>query len=386
MQYAVLFVFHFVSFIMTGASTFLSKYYGDIGMSPGQIGLLTSVPTLVSLAFMPLIGTWTDRVAHKKYLLAALMACMAAMCFAVGRFRTFFPLIFLVCVYQVFSMSSRPISNTISLEYTDRIHRPYGPVRLLGTVGYQVGALLVGWLLRDSLKGLYPFMGWSVVAALAVAFFLPNIAGHQHASKQKVPMRRLFADRHIATLYVLIFLASITTQFYMAFYSKYMGDIGFTNSQISVITLFSVMAELPFLMFADRIAPKLTVWQWLLVGYVCNGIRWLGLAFARSMWLIVLFQIPGVTVLACFEFFTALYLNHRAAPEQSGLAQMMLSLTIFGAGNIVGSMIGGQIAEFVPTGTIFAFNGVMLLVLAAAQLPVTIRMMREERAEGRSYL
>ena len=47
MRYAYLCSFYFVYFIMTGMSTFIPKYYGEIGMSNSQIGILASIPTLM---------------------------------------------------------------------------------------------------------------------------------------------------------------------------------------------------------------------------------------------------------------------------------------------------------------------------------------------------
>ena len=49
MRYASLFAYHFIYFITTGMSTFVPKFYGEIGLSDSRIGLLTSVPTLIAL-------------------------------------------------------------------------------------------------------------------------------------------------------------------------------------------------------------------------------------------------------------------------------------------------------------------------------------------------
>ena len=85
--------------------------------------------------------------------------------------------------------------------------------------------------------------------------------------------------------------------------------------------------------------------NWLLIGFLLNGVRWLGLAFSTTPALIILFQLFGVTVMACFEFMPAFYLNHRVPPELTGSAQSMLSLTAFGAGKVIGSLLGGLFSE-----------------------------------------
>lgn len=375
--YISLFVFHLIYFLKIGAETFVPKFYGEIGMTDGQIGYLTSVPTLVALAFSPMLGSLADRMPKKRYLLSIMMIIMAAACFVAGQFAQFWGILISVSIYNIFSTSAQPLATTISLEYSQQVGKPYGPIRLLGTVGYQIGALMVGFILSDSLRNLYPLMAVILLISLGITFTMPNVEGHQR-SRNKVPMRALFADKHVRWLFIMIFAASITTQFYMSFFTKHLGDLGMSNTVVSWITLFSVIAELPFLFFSDRIARLTNIWNWVLIGIAANGIRWLGLAFSTSALPIILFQIPGVTVLACFEFFPALYLTRRVAPEQSATAQNTLSLTIFGAGKIVGSLIGGQICERTGIPALMAFNGAALLVLAAALWVPTRRLIREE--------
>ncbi len=378
MRYISLFVFYFVYFISTGMSTFIPKYYGEIGMTNGQIGLLTSIPTLVALAITPLLGTLTDRIPKKRYLLSLLMLALAGACFLVPYSTGFVALLAIMSVYTVVGNNVLPVMSTISIEYTSQIGKPYGPIRLMGTVGYQIGALLIGVILSTSLKSLYPMMGVSVLIACATTFLLPDVKGHQH-KKEKVPLTKLFADKHLRMMYIMIFFATISTQFYQAFYTKHLGDLGMNNQVTSIITLLAVILELPFLYFGDRLYKKTNIWNWLLIGMLFNGVRWLGLAFSKTAVVNILFQLPGVTVLACFEFFPALYLNKRVSPELAGGAQSMLSLVSFGAAKVVGSLIGGQICQYTGIPALFAFFGIWMLVgIAIFWLP-TRKLARGEQ-------
>lgn len=377
MRYASLFAYHFIYFITTGMSTFVPKFYGEIGLSDSRIGLLTSVPTLIALLVAPALASLTDRVSRKRYMLSAMLLFVAGSCLAVARATSFLPLLAVVSVYTVFSTAAQPLATTIALEYTRETHRAYGPIRLLGTVGYQAGALLVGAILSQSLNNLYPLMGAVVLVALATTFAMPNVEGHQH-KRERIPLTKLFSDRHVRWLYILIFLITITSQFYISFFSKHLGDLGMDNATVSWITLLSVLAELPFLYFGDRIARWTNIWNWLLIGAIANGVRWLGLALSRSALAIILFQIPGVTVLACFEFFPALYLARRVAPELSGAAQSVLTLTTFGAAKIVGSLLGGVICEYTGIPALMAFNGAALLVGSIAIYRFTRCLIRDD--------
>lgn len=360
MRYASLYIFYFVYFIMTGMSTFLPKFYGEIGMTNAQIGVLGSIPTIVALAITPLLGTLTDRIPKKRYLLTVLLILMACTCFVIPYSTGFLMLLAAVSGYSVFGNNILPLMNTISLEYTSQIGKPFGPIRLLGTLGYQLGALLVGIILSNSLQSLYPMMGVVILLSCTATFIMPDVKGHQHKS-EKVPLTKLFADRHLRMLYIMIFFATISSQFYQAFYSKHLGDLGMSNATTSWITLLAVILELPFLYFGDRLYRKTNIWNWMLIGMFFNGVRWIGLALSKTALMNILFQLPGVTILACFEFFPALYLNKHVSAELSGGAQSMLALVSFGAAKIVGSLIGGQICQYTGIPAMFAFLGVWML-------------------------
>lgn len=376
MRYISLFVFYFVYFISTGMSTFIPKYYGEIGMTNAQIGLLSSIPTLVALAVTPLLGMMTDRVAKKRYLLTMLLMAQAVVCFLVPYSKGFVMLLAMISIYTIVGNNVLPVMNTIAIEHTNQIGKPYGPIRLMGTVGYQIGALIIGIILTNSLENLYPMMSVSVLLACSSTFLLPDVKGHQHKQK-KVPLTKLFADKHLCMLYGMIFFSTISTQFYQAFYTKHLGDLGMDNQITSIITLLAVILELPFLYIGDRLYKKANIWNWLLIGMLFNGVRWLGLAFSRTALMNILFQLPGVTVLACFEFFPALYLSKRVSPELAGGAQSMLSLVSFGAAKVIGSLIGGQICQYTGIPALFAFFGIWMLVGSVIFWLPTRKLVRE---------
>ena len=379
MHYVSLYVFYFVYFIMTGMSTFIPKYYGEIGMTNGQIGILGSIPTIIALAVTPILGTLTDRVAKKRYLLTVLLLFMALTSFLVPYSTGFLALLAVMSGYTIFGNNILPVMNTIAIEYTSEIGKPYGPIRLFGTAGYQLGALLIGFIVSGSLKSLYPMMGAAILLSCTATFVMPDVKGHQH-NNQKVSLTKLFADPHLRMLYFMIFFCTISTQFYQAFYTKHLGDLGMNNAVTSWITMLAVILELPFLYFGDRLFRRTSIWNWLLIGMLCNGFRWLGLAFSKTAFLNILFQMPGVTVLACFEFFPALYLSKRVSPELAGGAQSMLALVSFGAAKVIGALIGGQVCQFTGIPALFAFFGVWMLFGCVLFWKPTRRILREGEA------
>lgn len=382
MRYGALIAYYLIYFVSTGLSSFLSKYYAEIGMSDGKIGMLMSVPTMLALLFMPLMGALSDRVSKKRYLLAAQLILMAISCVLFPRCKTFAGMFLAVMGYSIFSVSVTPLATTISLEYCTEANKPFGVIRMSGTVGYQLGALLVGALFTASLKNLYPMMAASMIVACMATLFMPNVEGHQH-KKARVPLKTLFADRHLRWLYGVIFFATIGTQFHSAFFAKYLGDLGMSNREVSLITFLSTVPELPFLLLGDRIVKKINVWNGILIGAVLSGVRWIGLAVFRTFAPIMAVQIVAVSCMACFEFIPAFYLNRRVRPEIIGSAQTMLTLTTFGFGKIVGGLLGGWVCERAGIATVYVFNGAATLIGLIALYKPTRRLIAEESAQIR---
>lgn len=380
MHYGSLFLYHFTYFIINGLNAFLPKYYGEIGMSDSHIGMLMSLPTVAAMAVMPVLGALSDRVPRKRYLLAAELAVAAVICVIIAQLRSFLGLLIGVTAFTACTVSLSPLATSITLEYCAEHRRPYGPVRLLGTIGYQAASVIVGAFMAQNLQSLYPLMAGAALASFGVTFLMPNVEGHQH-SKQKVPIRKLFEDRHICWLLGMILFGTITTQFHMSFFSKHLGDLGMDNRAVSAITLLAVLPELPFLFWGDRIMKKLSVWNWLLIALCLNGLRWIAQAVCTDFAPILIIQLLGLSVLACFEFAPALYLSRRVPPELQGSAQSLLNVTAFGVGRVIGGLLGGFICEKTGIPAVYAFNGVMLLVGCVLLWKPTRRLIRAEADE-----
>ena len=180
----------------------------------------------------------------------------------------------------------------------------------------------------------------------------------------------------------MVFIGTCTSMFYQSFFGAFTQQMGLSNTMTSVITWISVALEIPMLYFAQRMMRWRSIWQWVLIGYVVTGLRWLGFFLAARMnsaGMLIAAQIPAVTVLACFEFLPSLYLGSIVAPELSSSAQTILNLTSFGVARFFGGLLGGFVSQKIGMETMFAIFGVLLLAAAAVFYPVCKGMKNEGR-------
>lgn len=360
-----LYLFYAVYFIATGMTTFAPKFYGEIGLTDGRIGLISAVMALVALFMQPAWGALADRARTKRSVIAAALALAGAACFGVvpasGRFLT---LLMVLTLYNTLCLPAMPVGSAIAIEYTARHGHSFGPVRMMGTVGYQAGILATGFLLTSSLRGLYPAMGVMLLLAAGTALMLPAVQGHQHRRERVSPVAFL-RDRELALLMLVVFLGHIGHQFNLSFFSKHLGDLGVSNAVAGLIATLSVVLEIPFLLLGDRLMKRLSVWTWLTVGLAVGAVRFMLLSVLRAPWAIVLAQSLSIAHLACFEFFPMVYLGRAVQPALQASAQSVLQMISFGVARIVGSLAGGLIADRTGIPAVYGLCGALMLVACA---------------------
>lgn len=304
-----LYLFYGIYFVGMGFTTYAPKYYGAIGLSNSQIGLISAVPAFVAIFAQPLWGTLADRSRHKKNTIVVGLLAAGVCAFAAEWCgNRFWLLLCALTLLNTFTLPAIPVGNAIALEYTERVGSKFGPIRMTGTVGYQIGILIIGLLLAENLRGLYTAFGIALLLSCLAARRMPNICGHQHGGN-RVSIAALMKDRRVMCLLGLAFLVQVCTQFYLAFFSKHLGDIGMSNELTGVVTILSVIMEIPFLLVGDKLYKKLTFWQWLWIGLLLCGVRYLGLSWATTPAAIIAIQLLSVFLLACYEFFPAIYLS-----------------------------------------------------------------------------
>ena len=374
-----LYLFYVVNFIATGMTTFAPKFYGEIGLSDGQIGMISAVMASMALFAQPVWGTLADRARYKRSVVALGLALAGAVCFlvppAVGRF---IPLLAVLTLYNTFALPAMPVGNAIAIEYTGAHGHNFGPVRMMGTIGYQVSILITGVALAGSLRGLYPAIGAASMLAACCALLLPPVRGYQHDGEKVSPFA-FFRDRRFLLLFAVSFLANIPHQFNISFFSKHLGDLGFDNALTGLISTLAVVLEIPFLLFGDRIMKRFPVWTWMTIGLLVGTVRFFLLSVVRAPALIVLSAMLSIAHLACFEFIPFVYLGRVTRPELLGSAQSVYQMISFGIARIAGALLGGLIADTAGIPRVYALCGGLLLATAVVFF---LPMRRQAVADG----
>lgn len=370
----ILYIYFGILFGSYGVSSYLAKYYGEIGLLDSQIGMLGSVPAIIGMFFQPVWGTISDRIKLKKYLLAFSCCLQGIIYFLCGTTTSFVTLLVLMIIMTIISQPISPVSNTIAMEYVEGTKHSFGPIRMSGSIGYQIGALVFGFVMVGTLDGTFEIMGIILIICAVLSFTLPPIEGHQHGKKEKKSYLVLLKDKQQLILLFIIFIGATTHSYYGSFFTKHLGDLGIGNDVTGILTVGSLFLEIPFLFFSQKLYKKASMWTWLLWGFMLNGVRYVILGLFSNIALIFAANLVCVISTACFEFFPVLYMNEHTSDELKGSAQSLINLVSFGISKVFGGLLGGFLSDAVGIGTVFVLCGSLMLVAFVIFFPTCRKM------------
>ena len=154
---------------------FFTVYLQQIGLSGAQIGLVGSIPPLLSLVANPFWSGLADRYnLHRTVLVVcALGAGLMAIPFTL---TTDFGWILVTVVVMIFFRTPvSPLIDAAVLQLSRKANVDYGRQRLWGSIGFTFVSMFLGlWLASDNLVMIFWIYGFMIAMGVAtLSLFLP---------------------------------------------------------------------------------------------------------------------------------------------------------------------------------------------------------------------
>lgn len=344
---------------------FISIYLKGIGLNGATIGSLMALGPFVAVIAQPVWGMAGDRAKSKNSVLKALLAGSAVAVALYPLSTNIYFLFTIIMIYTFFQTSVTPISDTITLEHIDSAGGNFGHIRLSGTIGYAIAAVVTGFFVKENVTNMFVLYFLVLAATFLVVFKLPPVKGHQ-SEGNKLSMWKLFQNRELVLLMSLNGVVQITLGFYYSFFSIYCKEMGGDDILIGWAMFVSAISEIPFLLFADKILKKLGVKGTLLISAGGTGVRWLLTSLVTNPYMFLPLSLMHSMGFAILTFSMATYINKSVPKELRASGQTMNSLIGLGLARIIGSMGGGFLSDLVGIRQVFQYVAILDFIAAAA--------------------
>ena len=380
----------FLQFFVWGAwSVPLGTYLGEsLAFQGQQIGLVfgtTAVAAMISPFF---VGMVADRYFATEKLLAVLHVVGGALLFFTST-RSSFPFVYAsLLFYALCYMPTLALSNSLSFRQMDNPAREFPAIRVLGSIGWIVAGLVVGFLrLEDTARP----MQIAAVASVGLGLYcllLPHTPPAKTATRVTVrdvlglDALRLLREPSFAVFVGGSLLVCIPLQFYYAFANPFLNEIGVVNAA-GKMTL-GQMSEIGFMLAMPFFFRRLGVKGMLLVGMAAWVSRYLLFAWGDNAGLV--WMLYGGILLhgICYDFFFVtgqIYVDEKAPPDLRAAAQGLIAFVTLGVGMFIGSWLSGLVVDLYVEGAGHAWNRIWFMpaLWAAAVLALFALFFRDRR-------
>ena len=356
-------VMMFLEFFIWGAwfvtlGTFLGK---NLHASGTQISLAYLTQSIGAIIAPFIIGLIADRFFSAQKILGVLHLAGAVLLWTASRasgFDAFFPWIL---VYMVLFMPTLALVNSVSFRQMTDPGKQFPSVRVLGTIGWIVAGLTIGWLNWEQSNQLGLTFGMASVASAILGLFSFTLPSTPPAKKgEKTSVADVLGLDAIGLLanrsYLLFFLASVAICIPLAFYynftNLFLNEVGM-KSAAGVQSLGQV-SETLFMLLIPLFFVRLGVKKMLAIGMLAWVLRYVFFAFGNAdtgYWMLILgIVLHGV----CYDFFFVtgqIYTDNLAGERFKSAAQGMITLATYGVGMLIGSLVAGPVVD------LYAENG-----------------------------
>jgi PPP family 3-phenylpropionic acid transporter len=358
-----IFLAYLVYFGAIGAAyPYLPVFYRDLGLRFEEIGILTAIQAATQLVLGPVWGGLVDRFPKVGITLPAAAAVATVggfILFAANDFEGVLAgsmLLFAGLAGIGPTLDARTL-ETLGPQGRDR----YGQVRAFGSLAFVVVALLVGLLLdAQGSRSLF----WIYLPCL-IGTVLVTATISRRGTNRSISMLR-GAGQILGAPGMLVFFGGFTIVWAAltamnAFYSIQVVALGGSTALVGITWSFGAIIEVPLMYAFPRLGARFGTERLLVFGALVFTIRALVAAVAVDPVMLVLIApleglgfacafVGGVTVLAA-----------RLPTSLGGTAQGLFSASA-GLATIIGSAVGGTIAQAVGIPGMFAVTSVIGLV------------------------
>jgi nucleoside transporter len=345
----------FVEFFIWGSwAVTLGTYLGKtLGFDGQQIGLIYGTTAIAAIVSPLFVGFIADRRFASQRVFSALHLAGAILLFAASEVTGFGGLYALLLAYSLCYMPTLAIANGIGFRHLPDPGRQFPLIRVLGTIGWIVAGLMVGYLnVEDQDVPLKIAAGMSLLLA-AYGLRLPHTPPKPLQEKQTIGQMlgfdafSLLRDRSFLVLFLSSVLISIPLAFYYNFTNLFLNEIGVENAAGKMT--MGQASEVLFMILMPLLFRRMGVKWMIAIGMLAWTVRYVLFAYGDVDPALVWMLYAGIILHGvCYDFFFVagqIYANSKAPESLKNSVQAIMTLGTYGVGMFIGSLVSGRIVS-----------------------------------------
>ncbi len=302
-------------------------------------------------------------------------------------------------LYWLITAPATGLSTALAMRNLRNPREEFGAVRLWGTIGW----MAVGWLVSATMvmtgatrSGQGTYEAFWIAAALSFTLCLysltlpntPPLAAKEPAGALLREGFELVRRRDVSVLLITALGVGMTTPFVYQVLPTYLEARGLPRGWLSTVMTLGQVPEVGTLAVLPVFFRRLRIKGTLALGIFAYALRYGSLLVDPPLWVAVAaIPLHGVGV-ACFLVGSQVFIDSRAQSHRRAGAQAILLVLTAGIGPLLGSLIAGESATRIGSGSSLVFvvpciiNVVLLIYFCASFRPDSTNAVQDNEASS----
>jgi len=298
-----------------------------------------------------------------------------------------FTMLFLITLFgNLIASPTLALVDTATLQMLAKETHRYGKQRLMGSLGWGLGAFIVGASLktthhcsmsksREIVDYIPCFYSFAILMFLGLCVSMKFKFRVQKKTGSSVSLSKGLVALKYPT-YLMFLFTALYLGFLMAFIKTFLfwhlKDLGGTQLLFSVISAVNCVAEVSMYFLSERLIAKIGEIRVLYIGLVCYSIRLFYYSVLPYPWLVLVVELlPGITTAAVWAACLS-YVSINSRPGAQTTMQCILHSVHWGLGYGAGEVIGGILVHHYGAPRTFILFGILCIVILILYILIRI--------------
>lgn len=336
---------YFFYFALLGlVSPFLAIFLDGKGFNSRQVGEILAILTATKIIAPSLWALLSDKVG--KPLLVIQFGGLLTLISFLFLFwaASFWSISCALALFTLFWTAILPQLEVHSLSTIRGCNKIYARVRLWGSIGFIVLAVLAGEVISS-----FGYESFTVLGTIILVFLYGSTLGLK-AVKQKVTAQQVdissITDKLINKRFITFFVAGILLQLsfapYYGFFALFLRDLDYSGLAIGLLISIGVVAEVIAFIYMGKIFKRYSVQALLVFSLFITAIRWLLTPLvADSVGWLSLIQLSHAASFAIYHSACMAFISSYFNKHQQSRGQGIYLGGVYGVGGAIGAYITG---------------------------------------------
>ncbi len=375
--------------LMLSISGMYTMYILEIGFTKKEISFAVSIFTISTLIGQNLIGFVADRYKCTKriLLISICIGVAAAVSMALSKQVVFINS--MIGIWGFFLFGTVPLSEAWYIKVLKRHNKEndYGKIRGLGSIGYALSGVFLGYLLQTFGWGIYVFYIIISTCFLFISIFLltanknsssNSAVADKNDTKAQISIKeglsQILAIKPLRSMILILFFYYFVVKGIYSYLGVLLSDSGGGPFSLGVAYFFDAAPEIISFFLAARLLTRFKSQGLIFISFLIQIIRLtLILIFSNTLVIMLLGMLSGLAYgMQSAAYKTYIY---KLAPEKYKVSCLSISESIISLSGVISAPIFG--AVIMRYGTYSAI-GLGLVIDIIVAIIVAINLLRNK--------